>query len=100
MALIETGRTCVIVKGADAGKTAVIKSITDKNFVIITGEHVKERKINVKHIEPLNASAEVPAGKKIEKTERKAQTKAAPVKKAAPKAKAEKKAAPIAAKKA
>lgn len=97
MALIETGRTCVIIKGADAGKTAVIKSVVDKNFVIITGEHLKERKTNVKHIEPLTGTAAVPAGKTIKVSERKAQTKAVPAKKPA---KAEKKAAPVAAKKA
>lgn len=74
MALIETGRACVITKGADAGKNAVIKSITDKNFVIITGEHVKERRINVKHIEPINATKTVPAGKeKKQKAEKKPQ---------------------------
>jgi large subunit ribosomal protein L14e len=83
MALIEAGRVCVIIKGADAGKNAVIKSVTDKNFVIIAGEHVKERRINVKHIEPINATANVPAGKTVKQKERKPQTAAKePAKKA------------------
>ena len=91
MALIETGRTCVIIKGADSGKTAVIKSVVDKNFVIIAGEHVKERKTNVKHIEPLTGTAAVPAGKTVKVSEKKPQTKAAaPAKKEAKKAPAKK----------
>ncbi|NYZ79999.1 50S ribosomal protein L14e [Candidatus Micrarchaeota archaeon] len=90
MALIETGRVCVITKGADAGKQAVIKSVTDKNFVVIAGEHVKERRINVKHIEPVNAKTSVPAGKTIKAKEKKTQeTKQTP-------AKSEKKPKPVA----
>ncbi|MEM0372585.1 MAG: 50S ribosomal protein L14e [archaeon] len=71
MALIEEGRVCVITRGADAGKSAVIKSVADKNFVIIAGEHVKERRINVKHIEPINAKANVPPGKTVKAKEKK-----------------------------
>ena len=52
MAIIEKGRICIITKGADAGKEAVIKEVIDKNFVIIVGEKVKERRSNIKHLEP------------------------------------------------
>lgn len=85
MALIESGRVCVITKGADAGKNAVIKSVTDKNFVVIAGEHVKERRINVKHIEPVNATANVPAGKAIKVKEKKPQAAPKPAAKQAEK---------------
>ena len=52
MSLIEQGRVCVIIKGADAGEEVVIKQVVDKNFVIISGETVKERRVNLKHLEP------------------------------------------------
>ena len=52
MAIIEKGRICIITKGADAGKEAVIKEVIDKNFVTIIGEKVKERRSNIKHLEP------------------------------------------------
>jgi large subunit ribosomal protein L14e len=51
MALIENGRVCIVTKGRDAGKTVTIKEVKDKNFVIIVGEEVKERRSNVRHLE-------------------------------------------------
>lgn len=90
MSLIQEGRVCVITKGADAGKEVVIKQVVDKNFVIITGEKVKERKSNVKHLEPINKTAKAPAGKKITVKEKKAQVKKAGTKKTKETKKAEK----------
>ncbi len=52
MPVIEKGRICIVTKGADAGKEVVIKEIIDKNFVTIIGEKVKERRSNIKHLEP------------------------------------------------
>ena len=58
MPIIEKGRICIITKGADAGKEVVIKEVIDKNFVKIVGEKVKERRSNIKHLEPTSRKTE------------------------------------------
>ncbi len=75
MPIIEKGRNCVITKGRDAGKTVTIKEVKDKNFVIIAGEKVKERRSNVRHLMPTSqvSKSEIKAKepkKKAEKKER------------------------------
>jgi len=85
MAIIEKGRVCIVTKGADAGKEVVIKDVVDKNFVIIVGEKTKERKSNIRHLEPTNkAVKEIPAGKQVKQKEKKPQM---PEKKEEPKKK-------------
>ncbi|MFH0986517.1 MAG: KOW motif-containing protein [Candidatus Micrarchaeota archaeon] len=86
MALIEPGRVCVIIKGADAGKEAVIKDVIDKNFVTIAGAGVKERRSNIKHLEMTGRTSAVQAGKAVKQKEKKPQQSVAS-KAAAPKAK-------------
>lgn len=66
MALIEQGRICVVTKGSDAGKEVVVKQVLDKNFVVIVGESVKERKSNIKHLEFTSRKGSIPTPKKIE----------------------------------
>jgi len=65
MALIEKGRVCIITKGRDAGKEVVIKEVKDKTFVTIVGENVKERRSNIKHLEPLGRTSKKFTGKKV-----------------------------------
>lgn len=78
MALIEKGRICTVTKGADTGKQVVIKDILDKKFVTIVGEKVKERKSNIKHLEPSNqTTTELPTPKIKERKEKPKQTKKA-----------------------
>ena len=68
MTLIEPGRICVIIRGADAGKKVIIQEILDNTFVKIVGEKVKERRINIKHLEPTPKKTEIlPEKKKIKK---------------------------------
>jgi ribosomal protein L14E/L6E/L27E len=50
--MIEPGRICIVKVGSDAGKEVVVNEIIDKNFVMIAGERVKQRRINLKHLEP------------------------------------------------
>jgi large subunit ribosomal protein L14e len=59
MGLIEQGRVCIITKGADAGEEVVVKQVVDKNFVIISGETVKERRANIRHLEPTGRKVQV-----------------------------------------
>jgi|SRR3989338_8758143 len=84
MAIIEPGRICVITKGSDAGKEVTIKEAIDANFVKISGEHVKERRINIKHLEPTPRIGKAPAGRAAkEKKEMGTQTTKRDTKKAA-----------------
>ena len=50
--IMDAGRICIVSRGSDAGKEVVVNEIIDKNFVMISGETVKQRKINIKHLEP------------------------------------------------
>ncbi len=58
MPAIEIGRICVKVAGREAGRKCVIVDIIDDNFVLVTGPKsltgVKRRRVNIKHIEPLD----------------------------------------------
>ncbi len=80
MDLFTIGRICVVKKGSDAGKTVVVKEKIDKHFVKIAGEQVKERKINIKHIEPTSQiTKDIPKGKEVKapvKKEKKEKAKA------------------------
>jgi len=49
---MEPGRICIVLKGSDAGREVVVNEVIDNRFVTISGEKVKQRKINIKHLEP------------------------------------------------
>jgi len=63
---IEVGRVCVKIAGREAGRKCVIVDIIDENFVLITGPKsltgVKRRRVNIKHIEPLDKTIDIPKG--------------------------------------
>ncbi|RLG83756.1 MAG: 50S ribosomal protein L14e [Thermoprotei archaeon] len=66
MPAIEIGRICVKIAGREAGRKCVIVDIIDDNFVLITGPKsltgVKRRRVNIKHIEPLDKIIDIPKG--------------------------------------
>lgn len=66
MPAIEIGRVCVKTVGREAGRKCVIVDIIDENFVLVTGPKqlsgVKRRRVNIKHIEPLNLVLNIPRG--------------------------------------
>ena len=66
MPAIEVGRICVKIAGREAGRKCVIVDIIDENFVLITGPKsltgVKRRRVNIKHIEPLEYTIDIPKG--------------------------------------
>ncbi len=66
MPAIEIGRICVKLAGREAGKKCVIIDIIDENFVLITGPKkltgVKRRRVNIKHIEPLDIVINIERG--------------------------------------
>ncbi len=66
MPAIEVGRICVKLAGREAGRKCVIVDIIDENFVLITGPKsltgVKRRRVNIKHIEPLDKTIDISKG--------------------------------------
>ncbi len=66
MPAIEVGRICVKIAGREAGRKCVIVDIIDDKFVLVTGPKsltgVKRRRVNIKHIEPLDKKVEIEKG--------------------------------------
>ncbi len=66
MPAIEVGRICVKIAGREAGRKCVIVDLIDDKFVLITGPKsltgVKRRRVNIKHIEPLDKKVEIQKG--------------------------------------
>jgi large subunit ribosomal protein L14e len=59
MPAIEVGRVCVKISGREAGeKCAIVEAIDDK-FVEVVGTNVKNRRCNIRHLEPLNETVKV-----------------------------------------
>jgi large subunit ribosomal protein L14e len=59
--IFEIGRLCMKLAGRDAGKQCVVVEVVDPNYVIIDGE-TRRKKVNVKHLEPLNEIFEIQSG--------------------------------------
>jgi len=74
MPAIEVGRICVIIAGRRAGKKCVIVDIIDENFVLVTGPQnitgVKRRRMNIKHLEPLDKTIKISKGASDEEVEK------------------------------
>jgi len=66
MPAIEVGRICVKIAGREAGEKCVIVDIIDDKFVEIVGTSVKNRRCNIKHLEPVDQVMEI----KTEDTEK------------------------------
>ncbi len=59
MPAIETGRICVKIAGREAGEKCVIVEVIDDKFVEVVGTTMKNRKCNIKHLEPLEQTIEI-----------------------------------------
>ncbi len=59
MPAIEVGRICMKISGREAGEKFVIVEIIDDKFVEVVGSNVKNRRCNVKHLEPLDQVMEI-----------------------------------------
>lgn len=73
MAAIEVGRICVKLSGREAGRKCVVVDVVDKSFVFITGPKkvtgVRRRRVNISHVEPLQATVEIKRGASDEEVE-------------------------------
>lgn len=59
MPAIEVGRICIKLAGREAGEKCVIIEVIDDKFVEIVGINMKNRRCNVKHLEPTEATMEI-----------------------------------------
>ena len=59
MPAIEVGRICVKIAGREAGEKCVIVEIIDDNYVEVVGSTIKNRKCNIKHLEPVEQTIEI-----------------------------------------
>ncbi|MBI4813846.1 50S ribosomal protein L14e [Methanobacterium sp.] len=59
MPAIEVGRICMKISGREAGEKCVIVEIIDDKFVEVMGSAVKNRRCNIKHLEPLDQVIEI-----------------------------------------
>jgi large subunit ribosomal protein L14e len=56
---IEVGRVCIKTAGREAGQKCVIVEIIDEKFVEVVGCSLKNRRCNIKHLEPTTQSLEL-----------------------------------------
>lgn len=59
MPAIEVGRVCVKISGREAGEKCVIVEVIDDKFVEIVGTNIKNRRCNIKHLEPVDQTIEI-----------------------------------------
>jgi large subunit ribosomal protein L14e len=53
MPAIEVGRVCIKIAGRESGEKCVIVEIIDDKFVEVVGKTIKNRRCNIKHLEPV-----------------------------------------------
>jgi large subunit ribosomal protein L14e len=61
MTLFDVGRLCLKLAGRDAGKKCVVVDVIDNAYVVVDGE-TRRKKVNVKHLEPLEETIDLNAG--------------------------------------
>ncbi|HTX61606.1 MAG TPA: 50S ribosomal protein L14e [Methanobacterium sp.] len=59
MPAIEVGRICIKLAGREAGEKCVIIEVIDDKFVEVVGTNIKNRRCNIKHLEPTDATIEI-----------------------------------------
>lgn len=59
MPAIEVGRVCVKIAGREAGEKCVIVEVIDDKFVEVVGTSIKNRRCNIRHLEPIDQTVEI-----------------------------------------
>ena len=54
MPAIEVGRVCIKIARRESGERCVIVEIIDDKFVEVVGKTIKNRRCNIKHLEPVD----------------------------------------------
>jgi large subunit ribosomal protein L14e len=55
----EIGRVCVKATGREAGSYCVVVDIIDKNYALIDGLTIRRRRVNFKHLEPIDSKLDI-----------------------------------------
>ncbi len=59
MPAIEVGRVCLKTAGREAGEKCVVLEIIDESFVEVVGVSVKNRRCNIRHLEPMDETIDI-----------------------------------------
>ena len=59
MPAIEVGRVCIKISGREAGEKCAVVEVIDDKFVEVVGANIKNRRCNIKHLEPLDETVEI-----------------------------------------
>ncbi|MFH1787818.1 MAG: 50S ribosomal protein L14e [Candidatus Altiarchaeota archaeon] len=66
MTLLDVGRVCVKVRGRDAGGLCVIVEAPDQGKILVDGEGVRRRKVNILDVEPTPTTLKIKKGSSTE----------------------------------
>ena len=69
MSVYDIGRLCVKTTGREAGHYCVIVDVIDKNYLLIDGFKVRRRRVNYKHVEPIENIIDIKKGASHEQLE-------------------------------
>ncbi|MFX1389231.1 MAG: 50S ribosomal protein L14e [Promethearchaeota archaeon] len=69
MSIYDVGRLCIKTMGREAGYHCIIVDIIDKNYLLIDGLKLRRRRVNYKHIEPLEEIVDIKKGTTHEQLE-------------------------------
>ncbi len=58
----EIGRVCVKTTGREAGSYGVVVDVIDKNYALIEGLKIRRRRVNFKHLEPVEEKVDIKKG--------------------------------------
>ncbi|MHA1805629.1 MAG: 50S ribosomal protein L14e [Promethearchaeota archaeon] len=68
--IYDIGRICVKTMGREAGKHCVVVDIIDKNYLLIDGLTIRRRRVNYKHVEPLEDIIDIQKGASHDEVEK------------------------------
>ena len=53
MAAVGEGKVCILKFGKNSGEEVTITKVLDDHFVMVKGKKGKEKRANIKHLEPV-----------------------------------------------
>ena len=59
MSAFDVGRVCVKLRGREKGSECVVVDVIDRNYVVVAGPGVRRRRVNMRHLRPLDRAVEV-----------------------------------------
>jgi large subunit ribosomal protein L14e len=55
----DVGRVCVKLSGREKGSECVVVDVIDRNYVVIAGPGVRRRRVNMRHLQPLDRTVDI-----------------------------------------